>query len=124
MTDLYFMRRSSGFQSNTWSTGASTSGRWCASLFAKPCDKYQPFEVNPKIGYKADNWPLPSSLQRKTAAANRIYPLEVRAYLMVAFKIFAGPMHMDMSIFFSSPHSPHQRTKFLSFSVLTSESLP
>ncbi len=108
------MRRSFGFQSSIWSASASTPGRWCANLFARPCDRYQPFETNLKIGYMADNLPLPSSLQRKTAAASRIYPLKVRADLIVVSKIFAGKMDIDLSMLFSSPPRPTKEQSFSS----------
>ncbi len=48
---------------------ASTPRPWYASLFAKPCGRYQSFRANSKIRYKVGNWHSSPPLQRETAAA-------------------------------------------------------
>ncbi len=53
----------------TEALSASAPRIWCASLWAKPRDRCQPFGANSKISYKVGNLDPPPSIQIEAAAA-------------------------------------------------------
>ncbi len=89
-----------GFHPFMRDLSASAPRIWCASLFAHPRGRYQPFGANSKISYKVGNWHSAHSLRRETAAAGSSL---LRADLIPAFKVFTGLLDVDMNLLFLPP---------------------